>query len=114
MNDEEELEDESFQDVESTTTEELENFEKWAKQQAKKSLMKYKDSTSILQIESLRNLIMKLNTQQRIIFDDFCERMNGDEETPTYLYIAGEAGTGKSFLVKVMIEAIKHLKLTPA
>ena len=111
--DEEELEDESFQDVESTTTEELENFETWAKQQAKKSLMKYKESTSILQIESLRNLIMKLNTQQRIIFDDFCERMNGDEETPTYLYIAGEAGTGKSFLVKVMIEAIKHLKLTP-
>ena len=104
--------EENLINEESTTVDELENFEKWAKQQAKKSLMKYKDLTSIIKIEDLRNMIMQLNKQQRIIFDDFCERMNEDDATPIYLYIAGEAGTGKSFLVKVMIEAMKHLKLT--
>ena len=58
---------------ETTTTEELENFEKWAKQQAHKSLVKYKDLTTIMKIEDLRNLIIKLNEQQKKILDDFCE-----------------------------------------
>ena len=112
-NDEEERQEESFIDEESTTQDEIENFEKWAKGQAQKSLKKYKDLTSLMQIEELRNLVIKLNTQQRIIFDDFCERLNENDGPPFYLYIAGEAGTGKSFLVKVMIEAVKHLKLVP-
>ena len=56
---------------------------------------------------------MKLNLQQRKILDDFCERLLSDNESPLYLYIAGEAGTGKSFLLKVMIEVTKHLKMAP-
>ena len=108
-----EIDDDGFTEEESTTAEELENFEKWAKHQAQKSLMKHKDLTSLIQVEDLRNLIIKLNEQQRKIFDDFCERLLGDDNPPFYLYIAGEAGTGKSFLLKVMIEAVKHLRLTP-
>jgi hypothetical protein len=54
---------------------------------------------------------MKLNHQQRKIFDDFCERSICEDDIPFYLYIGGEAGTGKSFLVKLMIEILKHLKL---
>ena len=71
----------------------------------------HKDLTSIVKIDSLRELIIKLNDQQRKIFDDFCERLICDDEEPIYLYIAGEAGTGKSFLVKIMIEIVKFLKL---
>ena len=111
--DQDETDDDGFRDEESTTTEELENFEKWAKHQAQKSLMKYKDLTSMIQIEDIRNLIINLNEQQRKILDDFCERLLEDDNPPFYLYIAGEAGTGKSFLLKIMIEVIKHLKLTP-
>ena len=66
-----------------------------------------------MKVEDLRNIIIKLNEQQRKILDDFCERFLEDDCVPFYLYIAGEAGTGKSFLLKIMIEVIKHLKLTP-
>ena len=106
------MEDDGFINEETTTSTELENFEQWAKQQAKKSLSRHKDLTTLIKMEDLRDLIIKLNEQQRRILDDFCERLE-DDSAPLYLYIAGEAGTGKSFLVKVMIEAIKHLKLTP-
>ena len=106
------MEDDGFINEETTTSTELENFEQWAKQQAKKSLSRHKDLTTLIKMEDLRDLIIKLNEQQRRILDDFCERLE-DDSAPFYLYIAGEAGTGKSFLVKVMIEAIKHLKLTP-
>ena len=32
-------------------------------------------------------------------------------ERPVYLFLAGNAGTGKSFLVNVLIEAVKHIKI---
>ena len=51
-----------------------------------------------------------LNQQQRKIFDDFVERINsGNDDDPFYTYIGGEAGTGKSFLLKQMIESAKQL-----
>ena len=106
-------ESETFLDEETTSKTELENFENWAKDQAKKSLIKHKDMTTLMKEEDIRELIMKLNEQQRKILDDFCERLLENDSSPFYLYIAGEAGTGKSFLLKVMIEVIKHLKLTP-
>ena len=64
-------------------------------------------------MKDLRKIIMKLNNQQRKLFDDFSERLiDGDDlDAPFHLYIAGEAGTGKSFLGKIMIEITKHLKL---
>ena len=53
-------------------------------------------------------MVDKLNEQQRAIFDDFVERINLDREDDRFhLYIGGNAGTGKSFLLKAMINAAK-------
>ena len=88
------LEDEGNSDEllfeETTSTEEIESFEKWAKEQAQGMLRKHKELTSIVKLDSLRDMIMRLNDQQRRIFDDFCERMVSEDENPTYLFIAGE------------------------
>ena len=55
--------------------------------------------------------IQSLNDEQRKIFDDFVERIKDPtDEEPFYLYIGGEAGTGKSFLLKLMIEAVNRLQ----
>ena len=55
-------------------------------------------------------LVAMLNDQQRVIFDDFVERINsGTDDDPFYIYIGGEAGTGKSFVLKLMIDAVKQL-----
>ena len=47
------------------------------------------------------------------MFDDFTERMISSDvnEKPVYLFIAGNAGTGKSHLVNVLIEAVKVIKI---
>ena len=57
--------------------------------------------------------ISSLNQQQRRLFDDFTERMASTDinEKPVYLFLAGEAGTGKSHLVQILIEAVKILKI---
>ena len=108
---EEEGEGEDFVDEETTSPTELEDFEKWAKNEAKKCLAKVKDFISVGKIEDIRDSIISLNPQQRRILDDFCERMADSDEVPFHLFIAGEAGTGKSYLMRVMIEAAKYLKL---
>ena len=71
----EDQEEDGFIEEETTTVEELDNFEKWAKKEAKKSLMKYKDLTTLIKVEDLRNIVIKLNEQQRKILDDYCERL---------------------------------------
>ena len=45
--------------------------------------------------------------------EDFTERMISSDlnEKPVYLFLAGNAGTGKSFLVNVLIEAVKVIKI---
>ena len=103
--------EEEFMETETTTIDEIESFEKWAKLQARKDLRKHEELTKLVELRCLRETIMKLNPQQRKIFDDFCERSVCEDDIPFYLYIGGEAGTGKSFLVKLMIEILKHLKL---
>jgi tRNA A37 threonylcarbamoyladenosine biosynthesis protein TsaE len=47
------------------------------------------------------------------LFDDFTERMASTDinERPVYLILAGEAGTGKSHLVQLLIVAVKILKI---
>ena len=64
-------------------------------------------------MSKLRETISSLNFQQRRIFDDLTERAVSSDinEKPVYLYLAGNAGTGKSFLVNVLIEAVKIIKL---
>ena len=54
--------------------------------------------------------IRSLNNQKQKLFNDFVERINDPNlNDPFYLYIGGEAGTGKSYLLKLIIEAVKLL-----
>jgi hypothetical protein len=103
---------EDDEDDETTSPEDIEDFNNWAKNQALKELSKFKNLTDLSDIVELRKLISDLNNQQRKIFDDFCERVVSTDinEPPVYLFIAGEAGTGKSHLVRLLIEAVKLIK----
>ena len=68
---------------------------------------------NVVDVSGLRSNISSLNYQQRRLFDDFTERCVSTDvnEQPVYLFIAGNAGTGKSFLVKLLIEAVKLIKI---
>ena len=102
-------------DTETTLPSEIDEFNNWARSQAAKDLSNIKNLTDLPDITELRSKISGLNSQQRKLFDDFCERMvSADEdEKPCYLFLAGEAGTGKSYLAKLLIEAVKIIKLKP-
>ena len=107
----EENEDEFVED-ETTEKESIEDFIKGAESQAKKAISNYKAGLPRMSTEEFLQKVSQLNAVQRKVFDDFCERMlqNVQEPDPFYLYIAGEAGTGKSFLVKLMIEFMHRLE----
>ena len=95
-------------DDETTAEEEIEDFEKTLKAEAKRVLSNYNSGSDLMKEEDYLEIINKLNDQQRAIFDDFVERINGDrEDNSFYLYIGGNAGTGKSFVLKAMINAAK-------
>ena len=114
---EDELLNESYEEdeyEETTTAEEMrdfeEDFQKW-KKEGSKGLKYLKQFTDLISPEELNKQICGLNSQQRKIFDDIIERetCRGSEKVPYYVFIAGEAGTGKSHLTKVLMEAFKHL-----
>ena len=101
--------DNYFSDDETTTAEEMKDFQKYVKAQAKQQLKKYKDGKQTMTDDEYLIHVNSLNQQQRKIFNDFVERIKDTEEKiPFYLYIGGEAGTGKSFLLKLMIEAVNN------
>ena len=105
--------EEEAEDIESTTLEDIDDFNKWAKSQASKDLSKFKNLTNVCNLDEFRKKISSLTKQQRQMFDDFVERMTSTdlEEKPIYLFIAGNAGTGKSYLVSLMIEAVKLINI---
>ena len=109
----EEEKSESSENIETTNSVDINDFEKWARSQATKDLSKFKDLTGLCDIAELRSRICTLNEQQRRLFDDFTERMASvdSDERPVYLFLAGEAGTGKSHLTRILIEAVKFLKI---
>ena len=76
-------------------------------------MSKFKQLTNVSDIEELRKNISLLNEQQRRFFDDFTERFASHDvnERPVYVFLAGNAGTGKSFLLKILIEAVKFIKI---
>ena len=76
-------------------------------------MSQFKNLTNVCNIDEFRVNISSLNNQQRRLFDDFTERcISADvNENPVYLFISGNAGTGKSFLVKLLIEAVKLIKI---
>ena len=85
------------------------------KNQAVKELAKFKDLTNLPDKIELKQKISELNQQQRRIFDVFCERIVSTDtnEHPIYLFITGNARTGKSHLVRLLIEAVKTIKIMP-
>ena len=102
---------------ETTTNEEMKDFEKdfekW-KKDGSKGIKYLKQFTDVICPGELNKLICGLNSQQRKIFDDIIERETciSTEKEPYYVFIAGEAGTGKSHLTKVLMEAVKSLNIT--
>ena len=105
--------EEDNEDIETTPLANIEEFNKWAKMQARKDLAMFKNLTDVCDINAFRLGIASLNSQQRKLFDDITERCASTDvnERPIYLFIAGNAGTGKSFLVKLLIEAVKVIKI---
>ena len=81
----------------------------------KVKLSSFRKYVNMVDLNQLRLNISSLNNQQRRLFDDFTERcISSDvDEQPVYLFLAGNAGTGKSFLVKLLIEAVKFMKIKP-
>ena len=106
-----EMEDEDrFLDIETTTAEEMKDFNKYVQTQAQNQINKYNEGKVRMNDDTYLSNIASLNSQQRKMFDDFVERITDQTEfKPFYLYIGGEAGTGKSFLLKLMIEATNRL-----
>ena len=94
---------------ETTLLEEIDDFEKEVKSKAKQAISRYNVGVVQMSSETFLDSVLSLNEQQRKIFNDFVERINDTTANPFYLYIGGEAGTGKSFLLKLMIEAVKLL-----
>ena len=103
------IEEEELYVVEETTSvKDIADFEKQMKKDAKKMLSNYTSETYLMEEDDFMTMILQLNTQQRVIYDDVVERMYDQiEENPFYLYIGGNAGTGKSFLLRAMINAAK-------
>ena len=115
-NKEDNIIDEEEEYEETTTAAELQDFEKdfekW-KREGSKQLKYLTQFTDVLCPEELKKLICGLNNQQRKIFDDIMERETciGVEKEPYFVFISGEAGTGKSHLTRVLMEALKSLNI---
>ena len=106
-------EEEASEEIETTDLKEIEEFNRWARNQATRDLSKFKNLTDLCDLNEFRLSISSLNEQQRRLFDDFAERMISSDlnERPVYLFLAGNAGTGKSYLVSLLIEAVKLIKI---
>ena len=105
-----ELEEDESHYTEDETTEEkdIEDFEKKLKAEAKKMLSNFNAGCIEMEDDTYLEIIGNLNSGQRRIFDDFVERINSNCD-PFYLYFGGNAGTGKSYLLRAMINAAKKV-----
>ena len=105
----EEKEFDEYIEDETTDPSDIAAFEKEAKDKAMKALSLHNLGIEILPDDTYLNRIKSLNHEQQRIFHDFCERMTDRTDSePFYTYISGEAGTGKSFLMNLMIEFMKR------
>ena len=90
----------------------IREFEKIARQEDQLLLRNFRDEIDMrLNMTEFCKMISGLNFQQRRIFDDYVERLCDVRENkqPFYVYIGGNAGTGKSYVIQAMIEASKYL-----
>lgn len=107
---EDEEREENYILEETTEEEEVERFIKEAKANAQKSLSNKKNLDERMTKEEYLEKINSLNGEQRRIFNDFVERLTDpSDQNPFHLYIGGEAGTGKSYLLRLMKEAVNRL-----
>ena len=106
--------DDDEEESELETTERFlinEHEEEYDRQKAIDALPKDNKTTNYLEPSELRRRITSLNSQQRRIFDDIIERTVSSEKIPYFCYIAGEAGTGKSFVGRTLIYAIQEARV---
>ena len=101
--------DDASEEVKEFTQE----FDDWLKKENDKNLKYLKQFTDVIEPLELNKLINSLNCEQRKIFDDLVERevSREVERDPYHVYIAGDAGTGKSYLTTVLMEAFKLLNV---
>ena len=108
QNDLGEEDDEEDQGLKLLETTDVTNIEKYL-EESQSSAVKTLDSmkpTERMSDEEYLEKIQSLNPEQRKIFDDIVERlMDINNPEAFYLYIGGEAGTGKSYLLKLLKEA---------
>lgn len=100
-------------EFETTSEKDIANFIGSMKSLAKKDVTNNSD-IKIPKINELREKIVMLNHDQRKIFDDIAERLfalNSDSDQ-FCIYIAGSAGTGKSFLLRLIIDAARYLLMS--
>ena len=111
--DEEDEENEPDDYITEETTEpaDIASFETEARAKAVKALNTFNAGMEMMPEDDFLNAIKSLNTEQQRIFHDFCERMSDRTlvQEPFYCYISGEAGTGKSFLMRLMINFMKRM-----
>ena len=112
-NGEDDEEEEEQREMETTEQYQIhEHEEEFDRKKAISSLPKEDKTKNFLESEELRRQITSLNHQQRRLFDDLIERTVVTENIqPYYCYIAGEAGTGKSFLGQILIYALRHVSV---
>ena len=90
----EEGDDDEIEPIETTTSEELtdfqKDFDKW-KREGAKGLTSLKQFIDIVEIEEHGKDIGDLNLQQRKIHDDLCERAAAidEEKEPFHVFISG-------------------------
>ena len=100
--------------IETTCPSDIEKHITEANEAARRSLAGSKPVEKLSDDDYLKR-INSLNSEQRRIFDDIVERfmdegfMDSTNPDPFYLYIGGEAGTGKSYLLRMLMEAARKM-----
>ena len=103
--------------IETTSPSDIEKHITEAQNAAAKFLASTKPVEKLSEDDYLES-INSLNPEQRIIFEDVVERfmdekfMDTTNPDPFYLYIGGEAGTGKSYLLRLLKEAANRIPKT--
>ena len=113
LGEDEEEEETNESPIETTSEADLQDFDKWAKEQAKKSLKNMAQFISLESPLAFRQKISELNNQQRKLFDDIMERETSPDidKQPYFVYVAGAAGTGKSHLLRILLEGVKQVNI---
>jgi hypothetical protein len=101
--------DQNEDETETEILEEVRDFEE--KYGGYENTQKEDTRSDKISYEELKQQVRSLNSDQRVLFDDMVERYSlplGILE-PLLLHIQGAAGTGKSFLLRTLINGIRYI-----